>query len=243
MSEILFRYMSSFIVLCMILQGCNDRATPCPLFTKGIAALGNWTHSGWNRMSFRDEEVALDSIARAIRAESTREQRNILYGIYTNTLVNVPFFSETGICKIKELPRGWYQPPYFEQIRAYQHLVGRTKEKFDFMTKYDFFCLDIEVWKRLQKERSVCRKNIEFWVKEKYEKCPSWFSDDDIAKVESCLCDRMKEIEQSLESYYRSESEESRRAYDLFRQVVGREASPRYARRARERVDRRKCER
>lgn len=66
------------------------------------------------------------------------------------------------------------------------------------------------------------------WMTLRYEDCPIRWIEDDIRESLAVLNQVEREVEGLLERFYGRDSEESRMAYELFRQVVGREAKPWY---------------
>lgn len=146
----------------------------------------------------------------------------------TNMLANVVLFTSEGQSKWP-CPRGLYSSPYNQPIDSYLHLVGEICQLIRGHQESEVFYLKLEVWKRLKKELDRCDSEIDRWVA---------LCDDEVQgkmlgerfKADSrvYIQRRMECVERDMEGLFRKESEESRKAFELFRQAIGREAHPQY---------------
>lgn len=185
----------------------------------------------------------IDYLSTRIRAEGSPDRRAVLFAAYSNTVVNVPIVVTNNIRRMQHLPRGIVITPYRYATRGYRDFVNIAFEKVRGTNTFDHFCLELEIWKRLDRELAQSNTLMDIVARARVEYDSEGVAEIYKQEAQSSLKEEKHRIEYHLERLYRNESEESRRAYDLFRQVVGREACPRYARRAREREERRKCER
>ena len=201
---------------------------PPPEFSDRIFKLRQWTNKGWTGYPRKEERQLLDDLCGYVQAESNTVHREILYAQFTNELINVPFFSTNGVQRTNEFPRGWYQPPYRDRTMFYRSLVERTQERSLYTNLFDAFCLNLEMWKRFRREQKVCPKIVETWMTLRYEDCPRSWIEDDIRESLTILNEEGRDVERSLERslerIFNREPDTYRRAYELVREVVGREA-------------------
>ena len=214
----------------LLMSFCRKETFPSPEFSDGIDKLRHWTNKGWAGYSHKEEKQLLDDLCRYIQAEQDTGRREMLYAQFTNTLINVPFFCTNGVQKTNEFPRGLYQPPYWDRKILYHALLKKAQERSIYTNLLDVFCLNLEMWKRLRREQKECPRIVETWMTLRYEDCPRPWIEKDIRyslwALSNAVQDVERSLERSLEYLDRREPDKIRRAYELFREEIGREARP-----------------
>lgn len=228
-----------FALLMILPCGCDKKSTQEEIFRQDAAAFRNWRTCGWGKgLSWKDERLLLSSLGERIRAETDDLQRARLYACYTNELLNVPFFVSNGIVRTSMMEEsmskrgrgGVEMPVYVAAVQSYKDFLERVRENAGIKYGFDYFCLKLEMWKRLRLEHDRCGAVLTQWVLLRYEDYPRMWLQADIKTAQEYIGRSMSSIERELEGCYDDESEESRHAYELFREVIGREAVPRYKR-------------
>lgn len=88
------------------------------------------------------------------------------------------------------------------------------------------------MWKRLRREQKECPRIVETWMTLRYEDYPRPWIEKDVRyslwALSNAVQDVERSLERSLEYLDRREPDKIRRAYELFREEIGREAHPQY---------------
>lgn len=209
----------------LLMSSCREETFPYPEFSSRIDKLRHWTNKGWTGYPYKEEKQLLDDLCGYIQAEQDTGRREMLYAQFTNTLINVPFFSTNGVQKTNEFPRGLYQPPYWDRKTLYLALLRRAEERSLYTNLFDVFCLNLETWKRLRREQKDCPRIVEKWMTLRYEDCPRRWIEKDVRyslwALSNAVQDIERSLERSLEYLDHREPDKSRRAHELFREVIG----------------------
>lgn len=209
-------------IVALFFTGCEKPDIP-DNFSHGLECV--------QREWFRDGQRAVsqvDALGRLIASEPNGEIRQHLYAALTNTIANLPLTSTNAVKRLPQIPNGMDQSPRVPMIRAYSHFTAQARRAITGDRLFDDFCFDLEIWKRLKSELEETDAFIEQWVRLRYEA----FSKNDLEFYKKdtrvLIKGAMKDIERRLEGVFSRETEESRRAFHVFQQVVGRKATPRY---------------
>lgn len=202
-------------------------------FQDGLSALNSWTNrmgTGWRPALGRDGHLEVSKLGATIRDETNVLRRANLYASYTNALVNLVMFSSNTVTRLGKQGPGVYQEPYHAVMSSYCRFMEDACESAG-MRDYDYFCFKLEVWGRLSRELAVCEDNLRTWGRACWNDYAESWASSDSASAKRAFLSEMEVIERSLEGFFPVETDESRRAYERFRLVVGREPRTRYQRR------------
>lgn len=225
-------------LLSVILSGCDCSPKLNPDFERCIVNIREWME-----LSGAQRRTLVEAFAVQYQSLTNKSVQNELYSLMTNALVRVRLCETNGVPRWKSLPKGGSQSPFNTAVESYMFLVGRVGECLRLRNDINAFAFWLEIWKFLKKKHDGCEAHIDQWLDLCDDDNPMAYREVFVQFAKSAFSGEMGTIERKLENMYSKESEESRRAYDLFRQVVGREACPRYMRRAREKEDQTRCER
>lgn len=218
-----FRFAGIFL-LSTLLPACRPDLGLDAEFKSRLDALGSGSVRHWQ--SARE----IDYLAARIRAEKNPDRRDVLFAAYSNTVVNVPIVATNNIRRMQYLPRGIVVTPYRYAAGGYRDFVNDAFKKVRGTNTFDHFCLELEIWKRLDRELAQSDKLMDMVAHATVEYGPEGVAEIYKQEARSSLGAEKRKIEFHLERLYRNESEESRHAYELFREVIGHEAIPRYKR-------------
>lgn len=220
----LLRTVSAYL-LTLLIQAC------CPVheldaeFRRSLDALGS------HPIRFgRADREEIDYLSARILAERNPDRKALFFAVYSNTVVNVSIIRTNNLVRTQQIPRGIIIGPYRNTVGEYRDFVNAAFEKVRGTNTFDHFCLELEIWKRLNHELAQSDRLMEFVARSSVVYNHEALADSYKHEAKMTLSGEMLEIEDHLEHLYRNESEESRRAYELFREVIGREAIPRYKR-------------
>lgn len=216
-------HFAGIILLSILLPACRPDIGLDAEFKSRLDALRSGTVRHWKS----DGEI--DYLSARIRAEKNPDRRGILFAAYSNTVVNVPIVATNNIRRMQHLPRGIVITPYRYAAGGYRDFVNDAFKKVRGTNTFDHFCLELEIWKRLDRELAQSDKLMDMVAHASVEYGPEVVAEIYKQEAKSSLGDEKHKIETHLEGFYLRESEESIRAYELFRQVVGREAKPWYS--------------
>ena len=218
-----FRF-AGILLLSTLLPACRpDRGLDVE-FKSRLDALGSGTVRHWKSGG------EIDYLSARIRAERNPDRRKVLFAAYSNTVVNVPIVATNNLTREKYPRLGIIQGPYRYGASGYREFVHGAFERVRGTNTFDHFCLELEIWKRLDRELARCDELMDMVARASVEYGHEALADTYKYDAKSSLGEEKHEIEYHLEHLYRKESEESRRAYERFREVIGREAVPRYKR-------------
>lgn len=192
----------------------------------------------WMRMPGHRRNLLLDALRNQYLAYPS--ERTELYEEATNMMANTVLFSTNGLARWS-WKHGILQSPYVQPVQSYLHLVEEVIGRVAPGGRYEAFCFRLEVWRRLNAELACCDMGIDQWVMLCDEEGAERLGETFKRHARECILGEMRYVERKLETFYTKESDESRRAYELFRQVIGRDADPPYRSRARERVERQRA--
>ena len=221
--------------------GCSDRkhgestagGVSPRTFQDRLSTLNSWTNrmgTGWMPVPDRAGRLDVSQLGAAIRCETNALRRARLYACYTNVLANLAMFSSNTVTRMGSPGPGVYQEPYHAVMSSYCRFMEDACESAG-MRDYDYFCFKLEVWGRLSRELAVCEDNLRTWGRACWNDYAESWASSDSASAKRAFLSEMEVIERSLEGFFPVETDESRRAYERFRLVVGREPRTRYQRR------------